>query len=127
MIFAAAYIQETKWWDTPTKRITAMLFIAFSAGIQLLGLSGDPVKIIKTWLANPGPMFAGVQDIILLQFNIYLPQFSTPVLFWRWILANGPDLLIVRIIPSTPWSIPLYAFLLILSGISLKKLLQQNK
>ncbi|MBZ0258302.1 hypothetical protein K8I31_19705, partial [bacterium] len=54
--------------------------------MQLLGLMADPVEVIRNFLERypeiqvaPGMPLASM----LLQFNVYLPQFSSPALHWH--------------------------------------------
>lgn len=105
MLAAAAWFKDRKLVDTPQKRIGGAVFVILALFVQFLGLSADPVRVIKRMLyawpnVELGPGFS-VQNMVM-QFMIYLPQFSSPVLHWQWILDHGPDLLILQIAESTP-------------------------
>lgn len=104
MIPAAYYIGQKNFFDTRIKRIGVALALCLSVFIQFLGLAADPILVTKQLLyawpnteISPGFNFHAV----LMQFTVYLPQFSNPVLHWSWIVNHGADLVVFRF-PLSP-------------------------
>ncbi|MBD3267628.1 phospholipid carrier-dependent glycosyltransferase [bacterium] len=116
LLFAAAYLNEIRCWDHAVKRIGMMLLIVLSVFIQFLGLSADAVQVTREWLADPGPVLADVPAQFLMQFQIYLPQFSIPVLHWEWIMIHGADLLLLRSLGTSMWILPAFGLLAVVVG-----------
>ncbi|MBN2329517.1 MAG: phospholipid carrier-dependent glycosyltransferase [Candidatus Omnitrophica bacterium] len=99
-LLAAAWMGKRSLFDAAWKRIGWMTFGALSCFIQILGLSADSVFIIKWFLSRMLRSFPeNSLDAItpyILQMPIYLPQFSSPALHWQWMIAHGPDFLILQ-------------------------------
>lgn len=111
MIFAAAWFKDRGLWDSPMKRIGGTVFVILALFVQFLGLSADPVLVIKRMLYAWPPIEIGSGlslHNMVMQFMVYLPQFSSPVLHWQWILDHGPDLLILQIAETTPAGLVFY-------------------
>ncbi|MEW6238560.1 MAG: hypothetical protein AB1656_24510 [Candidatus Omnitrophota bacterium] len=96
MIAASMAFLDKPLFNTSGKRIAWMLFLFFSVFVQILGLAADPMIVIKS-VIYPWP--AALHPYIM-QFTIYLPHFSAPVLHWFWLVKHGPDLLIFTLSPS---------------------------
>ncbi|MDP8246475.1 MAG: glycosyltransferase family 39 protein [Candidatus Hinthialibacter antarcticus] len=86
MLIGAAGLNDGAWFNTKWKSAALIALGAFAVVIQLLGIAIDPVETIRTFLMRypeiqvaPGMPLASM----LLQFNVYLPQFSSPVLHWN--------------------------------------------
>jgi len=94
-IAASMAFMDKPLFNAPCKRIAWMLFLFLSVFVQFLGLAADPIVVIKS-LIYPWP--AALHPYIM-QFTIYLPHFSAPVLHWFWIVKHGPDLLLFTLSP----------------------------
>ncbi len=114
MISTAAFFMQRSLFDRPAKRIGWAVLVFIAIYVQFLGLAVDPVLAIKQLLYQ----WRNAQNssLYLMQFTIYLPQFSNPVLHWHWILNHGPDLLIVRIANESPRLLLVYLVPLLLSA-----------
>lgn len=67
-------------------------------GMQLLGLAIEPVEAIRTYLQRwPNESLGGALSThaVMMQFMIYLPQFSPPVLHAQMLANQGADLLLI--------------------------------
>jgi hypothetical protein len=111
MLFAVAFFQGKTLFDSPAKKAGWLLLILISLLVQFLGLAADPVLAIRRMLyawndAAIAPGFTFRQ--VLMQFMVYLPQFSGPVLHWQALQAFGPDLLIVRLAQHSPAWLTVY-------------------
>ncbi len=86
MVIAAAGLNDGAWFDNKLKFSLLVALGVFGAYMQILGLSADPVEVIRNFLARyPDAQIAPGAPLtsMLLQFNVYLPQFSSPVLHWQ--------------------------------------------
>lgn len=86
MLIGAAGLNDGAWFDARWKRALLLMLGLLGVWMQLLGLMADPVEAIRNFLERypeiqvaPGMPLASM----LLQFNVYLPQFSSPVLHWN--------------------------------------------
>lgn len=95
MLFAASCFREIPLLTTSPRRIGWLLFIGFALFVQFLGLGADPVLAIKSLIY---PYRQNNPQLIpyIMQFMIYLPHFSNPVLHWQWIVNHGANLLIIK-------------------------------
>ncbi|MFB3789210.1 MAG: hypothetical protein ACE15F_22860 [bacterium] len=119
MIFAAVWFKDRGLWDSPAKRVGGALFVILALFVQFLGLSADPVLVVKRMLyAWPAVEIGSGLSLhsMIMQFMVYLPQFSNPVLHWQWILDHGPDLLILQIAESTPLWLVFYLIPISMAG-----------
>lgn len=86
MLIGAAGLNDGAWFDAKWKYAGLVALLLLGAGIQLLGISADPVETIRAFLMRyPEMQVAPGMPLtsMLLQFNVYLPQFSSPVLHWN--------------------------------------------
>jgi len=99
-IVAAAWMGDRNLFDLSAKRIGWAVMAIIAAFIQILGLSADSILMIQRFLHKMAvAMPAEVANAInpyLLQFPVYLPQFSSPALHWQWMMEQGADLLILK-------------------------------
>lgn len=117
MLLAACAFQGRTLFDTKAKQIVWAALYAVSVFVQFLGLAADPVLVLKDLLSSwpkteiaPGFTFSAV----LMQFTVYLPHFSGPVLHWNFIGEHGVDWVAVTLLPSKPL---LWGVYLVLAGI----------
>ncbi len=116
MFLTAGFFLNRQLFDRAAKKIGWGVLIAFSVFVQFLGLAADAVVVIKEMVYQSGLQFS---NVVLMQFMIYLPQFSSPVLHWRTILNYGPDLLIVRLGQINPFLLLLFILPLALAMIGM--------
>jgi dolichyl-phosphate-mannose-protein mannosyltransferase len=100
MIPAALWIGKRPLFDSTPKRIGWFALIAISLFIQFIGLSADPVMIIKMFLYRtlrpfPENLHAHL-TMYMQQLPVYLPQFSNISLHWQWVASYGADLMIIK-------------------------------
>ncbi len=105
-IFAAAFFDGKKVWDSFIKKAGWVVLISISVLIQIIGLSADPVKVIFGFLDQFAQRYpTEMQPVIksmAQQYTVYLPQFSSPVLHTQEVMNNGADLLIIRFAQENP-------------------------
>ncbi len=93
LFLSAGFFFNRTLFDSIAKRVGWCLLILLSVFVQFLGLAMDAVFVIKEMVYNASQTFG---NMALMQFMIYLPQFSSPVLHWRAIQKYGADLYIVQ-------------------------------
>ncbi len=122
MLLAIGFFLDRHLFDHYLKKIGWILLIGLSLFIQFLGLAADAVLVIKE------SVYSGVQqfsNVVLMQFMIYLPQFSSPVKHWDFILRHGPDFVFIRLFQASPFLGFLYLFFpLAVGSIAIFKLYQ---
>ncbi len=97
MLFAAVSFLQRSIMDQPKWRLVWFALILVSLFVQFLGLGADAVAVIKAMLYQWAKAYPQVNvDLFFMQFTIYLPHFSQPVLHWNWISKYGADLLILK-------------------------------
>lgn len=105
MLFAVAGLHHWRWQDS-RNRIRIVSAIALLGLImQLLGLFADPVQTIREALdpwrneVASGRLNA---EAVIMQFMVYMPHFSGPVMHTQAVLENGPNLLWLNVARSNP-------------------------
>lgn len=117
MIFAAMGV--ARWLDGARwKRYVFGFVIVLGVGMQLLGLAADPVETTRAFLERwPDAPIAGGLTVhgALMQFTVYLPQFSGPVMHTSAVMADGPNFLLWRTAEEAPHRLVWFAIPLLMA------------